>query len=151
MKYSSTIKINALSLLIIFSLNMLIGFACSLGVDMGYNTDHHQVASGKATDNIPSCHMDNSDSGASKQQSELPGTKDCCSGGVIEFLKMDKNASSLSAVDVTTPVLLLAHRFSYQLELLQYFENTSLRSHQLMRSDHPPQKDVRTAIHSFLI
>ena len=41
MKTSKTIKYKALFLLISFSLNSVVGFACSLGVDMGFNSSHH--------------------------------------------------------------------------------------------------------------
>lgn len=34
--------IKAIFLLMVFSLNTLAGFACSLGVDMGYNSEHHK-------------------------------------------------------------------------------------------------------------
>ncbi|HEY5631199.1 MAG TPA: hypothetical protein VIR31_03660, partial [Nitrososphaeraceae archaeon] len=35
-------KIRALALLTVFSLNTVAGFACSVGVDMGYNAHHHE-------------------------------------------------------------------------------------------------------------
>lgn len=41
MKTSRTIKSKALFLLISFSLNSVVGFACSLGFDMGFNSGHH--------------------------------------------------------------------------------------------------------------
>jgi len=34
-------SIKALFLLVVFSMNTLAGFACSIGVDMGYNNHHH--------------------------------------------------------------------------------------------------------------
>ena len=130
---------------------MIIGFACSLGIDMGYNSNHHQdIASEQIFDNtIADCH-DIPNSGTSDKQSDSSNSKDCCSDSVVKFLKLDKSASPLSNVDVSTPVLALVYRFRFQLELLQHLENTSLKT-QLIRSDHPPQQDVRTAIQSFLI
>ncbi|OQP60150.1 hypothetical protein A3860_34280 [Niastella vici] len=41
MKSSRTIKYKALFLLVSFSLNTVVGFACSLGLDMGFNAHHH--------------------------------------------------------------------------------------------------------------
>ena len=42
MKRSRSIQIKAALLLLVFSLNTVIGFACAVGVDMGFNTPHHQ-------------------------------------------------------------------------------------------------------------
>ena len=41
MNPSRTIKFKALFLLVSFSLNSVVGFACSLGIDMGFNSGHH--------------------------------------------------------------------------------------------------------------
>ena len=41
MNPSKTIKCKALFLLVSFSLNSVVGFACSLGLDMGFNSGHH--------------------------------------------------------------------------------------------------------------
>lgn len=41
MKPSTTIKLKAIFLLVSFSLNSVVGFACSLGLDMGFNSPHH--------------------------------------------------------------------------------------------------------------
>ena len=41
MNSSRTIKYKALFLLATFSLNTVVGFACSLGIDMGFNSGHH--------------------------------------------------------------------------------------------------------------
>src|SRR5689334_8615019 len=34
-------SIRAALLLVVFSLNTVIGFACSIGIDMGFNSTHH--------------------------------------------------------------------------------------------------------------
>ena len=36
-------KIVAAFLLLVFSLNTIAGFACSVGIDLGYNSKHHPV------------------------------------------------------------------------------------------------------------
>ncbi len=41
MKKNRSIQLKAAFLLIVFSLNTIVGFACSLGLDMGYNSKHH--------------------------------------------------------------------------------------------------------------
>lgn len=42
MKSSTTIKLKVLFLLVTFSCNSVVGFACSMGVDMGFNSGHHK-------------------------------------------------------------------------------------------------------------
>ena len=42
MNRTTTIKIKATLLITVFSLNTVLGFACSMGFDMGYNNSHHQ-------------------------------------------------------------------------------------------------------------
>lgn len=152
MKYKSSIRINALSLLTIFALNMVIGFLCSLGIDMGYNSNHHQGIEPEQVSGsfVPACHMAVSDSGSSNNQSS--NSNDCCSGGVVKFLKLDKTTSPTITVDLEkVPVILATYHVNYQPELLQYLGNTSRITHVLMRRDHRPQRDILTTIQSFLI
>ena len=42
MKRNLSIQIKAATLLLVFAMNTLIGFACAVGVDMGFNRPHHQ-------------------------------------------------------------------------------------------------------------
>ena len=48
MSKTISIQLKAAFLLIIFSMNMLVGFSCAVGVDMGFNTAHHHE--GEATE-----------------------------------------------------------------------------------------------------
>ena len=41
MNSKTSIKIKATLLITVFSLNSVFGFACSMGLDMGYNKSHH--------------------------------------------------------------------------------------------------------------
>jgi len=42
MKLITSIKLKAAFLLVVFATNTIVGFACSLGLDMGYNSSHHE-------------------------------------------------------------------------------------------------------------
>lgn len=42
MKLITSIKLKAAFLLVVFATNTIVGFACSLGLDMGYNSAHHE-------------------------------------------------------------------------------------------------------------
>ncbi len=41
MNYKKSIKFKAALLAVIFGLNPVIGFACSINIDMGFNSNHH--------------------------------------------------------------------------------------------------------------
>ena len=41
MKKFKSLQYKAAFLMIVFSLNTIIGFACAVGVDMGFNSSHH--------------------------------------------------------------------------------------------------------------
>ena len=41
MKKNISIQLKAAFLLIVFGLNTMVGFACAIGVDMGFNTTNH--------------------------------------------------------------------------------------------------------------
>ncbi len=56
MKKNKSIQFKAAFLLIVFSLNTIVGFACSLGLDMGYNSTHH--GEDAATEAVVHIHKD---------------------------------------------------------------------------------------------
>lgn len=81
-------RVKALFLLMVFSLNTVAGFACSIGVDMGYNTKHHDhPQSGHAVKHSHShSHVHKPITGA-----KLKAAKDdCCSDQVNDFNKLEK-------------------------------------------------------------
>lgn len=86
-------RIKALVLLTVFSLNTLAGFACSIGVDMGYNTKHHNHShdkSGHVSKHSHSHKHTFSHKRITGQQ--LNATKDdCCSNQVNAFAKLEKS------------------------------------------------------------
>lgn len=56
MKSSTSIKLKAAFLLVVFATNTIVGFACSLGLDMGYNSKHH--GEDAATEAVVHIHKD---------------------------------------------------------------------------------------------
>ncbi|OYZ58557.1 MAG: hypothetical protein B7Y19_01905, partial [Sphingobacteriales bacterium 24-40-4] len=43
----SSVQFKAAFLLIVFSLSTIVGFACSVGLDMTFNADHHKETAGQ--------------------------------------------------------------------------------------------------------
>ena len=90
-------KIRAVLLLTIFSLNVVAGFACSVGLDMGYNSRHHEkdeVSEGKShkhehgPSDVKHTHVHSTIvTGAQIKNSN----DDCCSDQVNSFVKLDKS------------------------------------------------------------
>jgi hypothetical protein len=91
-----SIKLKAALLLIVFSMNTVIGFACAMGVDIGFNAHHHDEEEVPQT--TIQVHADinkehNHYEAAkhhhdSKEDSEKGG---CCNDGVIKFQSLDKS------------------------------------------------------------
>lgn len=87
----------AMFLLLVFSLNTIAGFACSLGVDMGYNRTHHSHE--KHSHNKPHTHKGGHQHRHSHTPSNVSGAKvkgasdDCCTNSVVNFTQLDKSVA----------------------------------------------------------
>ena len=99
-------KIQALFLLSVFSLNTVVGFACSVGFDMGFNSKHHHDQ--EATEAVVHIHADGkkhihqekkenhkhnkSHQGQDKNHHKSKEGKDnCCNDEVLKFEQLDKS------------------------------------------------------------
>ena len=109
MKRSISIQLKAALLLIVFSMNTVIGFACAMNVDMGFNNKHHHddeatettvhiYADGKKHQHHEEATKHHHDS---KENSEKGG---CCTDGVIKFQSLDKSLIQNNNVAINTPL-----------------------------------------------
>ncbi len=150
-------KIRALILLMVFSLNTVAGFACSIGVDMGYNKKHHEKKDSHSHEGMKQhAHPDHN----TKQQhhhkdtytnvviSET-GKDDCCGNEVTNFIKLDKLVVK-NPLTLQTPVFLLAFASSFLLFQDQIKDNVTASPH-LRRSCTLYDTDIRIVIQSFQI
>ena len=131
MKIKRTIQIKAAFLMIVFSLNTIIGFSCAVGMDMGFNTKHHHD---EATNN----HHDSKE-----------GKSNCCNDGVLKFSQMDKSVPG--SVSIVNPIFFTSFIFTFYNSdnLFSSLETPSIKY--FVRSHHPPIPDIRVAIQSFQI
>lgn len=115
MKPLRAIQYKALFLLITFSLNTVVGFACSLGVDMGFNSDHHSHESGQQHEHADTDHHHEHDGNPSHgHQHEaisnhhaddhnnivfvtFQSKENCCKDFVVGFQNMDKTMAKGSS------------------------------------------------------
>lgn len=162
MKIRRSIQFKAAFLIIVFSLNTMIGFACAVGIDMGFNSSHHHEE--EATEAVVHVHKDgkkhvhhemkeHNKSHPHDQVSnhkEQNGKDNCCNDKVIKFNEVDKSTShslntSISPIFFTT---FLASFYSIHIFYTSYI-GTGIKY--FVRSYHPPISDIRLAIRSFQI
>src|SRR5882757_4460955 len=122
----TSIKLKAAFLLVVFALNTVVGFACSMGVNMGFNSHHH--------------HQE-------KHQHDH-GEDNCCNDSVIKFQNLDKNQAPAAQVVPGAPVIPAVltsylvdisgtHSLAYSKRIIPYY--------------YPPPPDIRVLIQSFQI
>lgn len=150
MKTTISIRVKAAFLLTVFALNTVVGFACAMGVDMGFNATHHS----KATANKIHIHKDGKKhvhkAGAEKHHAKAPGASkkdDCCKDKVVKLQSADKNFQ-YSKASVNQPVFLVPknHLSTVGLQIVQPYLKKYFARH-----FHPPPRDIRIAIQRFQI
>lgn len=151
-----TIRIKAIFLLVIFSLNSIMGFACSIGLNLGYNQHHHaeeQESSHAITNEYASenpDHCDAVETGDAPDDASSPAKQhDCCKDEVLKFTLLDKSVCSSIKIDAP------AH-FAFDVAAMYFLSIWSSQHistiHYYVQSDHPPiSRDIRIAMQSFQI
>ena len=149
----------------VFALNTVVGFACSVGVEMGFNTKHHE--SEEATKAVVHIHKDGKEhihqdkkeshshdkshkhDGTHNQHEESSEKGGCCNDKVMNFQQLDKCVPS--TISLVHPVFFTAFVATYY--NINIFPHTDVVKDikPFVRSYHPPIPDIRIAIQSFQI
>jgi len=153
MKRNIAIQLKTAFLLLVFGLNTMVGFACAIGVDMGFNTSHHHNEATEVSihvhsdgkkhahhDQTPKHHHDN-------QSTSKKG--DCCNDKVVNLIQTDKAVPQSNTI--INPVFITAFVVTYFNIDLLYSSQASTSIKYFVRSYHPPISDIRIAIQSFQI
>lgn len=146
-------KFIAAFLLLVFSVSTIAGFACSIGVDMGYNTNHH--AAEKVTNNQHEHGAHIKKDAHSHHASPIPVTQisnvpdDCCSGQVSNFAQLDK-AVAYNNLLLSVPIISTGILSNFFLTKNQTEPVNSVFQF-VRRSCIPNDTDIRIAIQSFQI
>ena len=136
-------------------MNTGIGFACALGVDMGFNSKHHhhdeeaiEVTVHVHKDGKKHLHEHEENKGRhhSHEGSEKGG---CCNDEVIKFQSLDKNLSSNTNVAISLPVFIAIIPNYHNIDIFKYTQVPAQKN--LLRFFHPPPPDIRILIQSFQI
>ncbi len=157
MNKAISIKLKATFLLIIFSLNMLVGFACAIGVDMGYNSiskhegeateiSEHGDGDVQKHDHKKEAHKDID---KSKKDDCCDKEDNCCKNKVVKIIQTDKAVPQ--AAKLLNPVFFTAFVAVYYDLSTAYFSQIFTSTKYFVRGHHPPITDIRIAIQSFQI
>jgi len=175
MKRNRSIQLKAASLLAVFGLNTIIGFACSLGLDMSFNTPHHKEEATKPTVHIHAdgkkhhhepkpakatvhIHAD----GKKHEHNNKPLTNhheekdnpkkdkdDCCNDDVLKFQNLAKNLNQNTKTAVNLPVFAAIISTFLGIDVFKIAKAYPPKNK--VRFFYPPPPDIRIAIQSFQI
>ena len=176
MKRNISIQLKASFLLIVFALNTIVGFACALGADMGFNsTDHHDDdkekkvsihvhANGKKHEHhskksnsvstaidaaIKKNHHHDETEKSHHNKKNRSGKDDCCNDKVIKITQTDKAVAHSNTL--VHPVFFTAFISCYYKINVSYPSQVAISNKYFVRGHHPPILDVRIAIQRFQI
>ena len=158
MKNNISIQIKAAFLLLVFGLNTVIGFACAVGVDMGFNTAHHHSKDAGATSvhvhangkkhahHNKAAHRHRHDD--NKNDREKGG---CCKDVVIRFSQTDKSVRQ--AGSLLHPIIFGTVINSFLIPGIFYQSHIAEKEKYFVREHPPPPPvpDIRIVIQSFQI
>lgn len=146
MKKTLSIQLKAAFLVLVFGFNTVAGFACAIGIDMGFNKTHHH------DDEATEVHADGKKhhhEEAEHKHSTKEGKDDCCNDKVVKISQADKAVPQ--AVKLLNPVFFTAFVAVYNNINIFYPSQTNTFTKYFVRGHHPPIPDIRIAIRSFQI
>ncbi len=146
MKRNISIQIKAAFLLLVFSLNTVIGFACAIGIDMGFNSAHHHDEETAIT-NTNSHHHDEANN---HHHNSKDGKDNCCNDKVMKISQADKSLPPSSSTIITSIFSVVFVSSFYNIDILLTSQSSPTVKY-FVRSYHPPIPDIRIAIQSFQI
>ncbi len=165
MNYRVSIQIRAIFLLVVFSLNTIIGFACAIGIDMGYNSTHHaekdipraashshgheHEASSSGHDNHGKTNHHAAEHHVAGNSQEDSKSDDCCSNEITNLLQEEKSLAS--PLSIEHPGLEYFNPATFDVIEASFHNSVDKDKKYFVRQHHPPIPDIRIAIQSFQI
>ena len=141
-------------LLLVFSLNTIIGFACAVGMDMGFNTTHHHdeevIEIHEHADGIKHNHQQQAEKHQhNENKSEKKEKGGCCNDDVQKFQSLDKalTQNAKTAIDVPVFAALISTFLGIDIFNIAKAYPPKYKA----RYFYPPPPDIRIAIQSFQI
>lgn len=149
MNKTISIKCSAAFLLMVFALNTLVGFACAMGADMGFNSPHHHDDEVAST----SVHHDHDSNSHHHEEAEADKSKDdgnCCKDSVVQLSQQDKLLANVVTISLESPVTLV-FLHSFYISFLSTSAAIINQENRTVRWQFPASPDIRVSIQSFLI
>jgi hypothetical protein len=145
MNKAFSIQLKAAFLVLVFGLNTVVGFACAIGIDMGFNADHHHTEATANHVHAHGTHHHHHKNGHGHSHAK----DNCCKGKVAKISQADKAVPQTAKL--ISPVFFVAFAATYyNIGISPYTQiDTSIKY--FVRSYHPPIPDIRIAIQSFQI
>lgn len=153
MKPNKTIQLKAIFLLIVFSLNTLVGFACAVGMNMGFNKKHHHhetVSHSGAShhhEKGTAHHHHHHDKELTKKNAAEHDN--CCSENATQLSASDKLLAQTINSGIETPVALVFLHFLYSSDLSSLTQD--ITKIPVVRPFVLNSRGIRVSIQSFQI
>ncbi len=174
MTRNTSIQFKAALLLTVFGLNTIVGFACSIGLDMGFNNSHHSNeavepsvhihADGKKHHHQPESvkanvhvhadgkkhlhHTEPVTKTQEEKESQEKGKDDCCKDEVLKFHNLDKNLNQNTRTGIDAPAMIAILNTFFSIDILKTLEEPQLHTARYL---FLPPPDILITIHRFQI
>lgn len=130
-------------------MNILVGFACAIGVGMGFNSSHHEEE-----ETAVSIHTHNDGKKHHHEEAKHKHTgndkkDDCCNDKVLKISQVDKTVPQ--SAKMLSPEFFTASVVVYYYTNISYPSQVNTSNKYYVRGHHPPIPDIRIAIQSFQI
>ncbi|MEO6251977.1 MAG: hypothetical protein ABIO79_01620 [Ferruginibacter sp.] len=149
MKSNISIQLKAAFLLVVFALNTVVGFACAVGVDMSFNTSHHEDEETAIAVHVHAGGKKHHHEEAEHKQTDNNKKDHCCNDKVLQLLQTAKAIPQ--SAKLISPVFSTAFVPVYYTINISYPSRVSTFKKYYVRGHHPPIPDIRIAIQSFQI
>jgi len=173
MRRKLSIQLKAGFMLLVFSLNTAVGFACAVGVDMGFNKTHHENTNttevteihvhknganhhhSSSSDNQPahkhegSTAHDHADNVPVNQEKDGKDESGCCSNEVLKFQSLDKNLNQTTNNTIDSQVFFAILSSFFRVDLIPLTKEIPTKFK--ARFYYPPPADILIAIQRFQI
>ena len=154
MKINKSIQLKSAFFLLIFSLNIVVGFACAIDVDMGFNTTHHHDTNALKVHTHANGEKHEHHSKDAQQHQNIKKyvgeeNEGCCNDAVIKISQTEKVFPQNSSV--VHPIFFTVFIASfYDIDIFS-FSQVAGNPRYFLQNYHPPIADIRIAIQSFQI
>lgn len=144
MKRDTSIQLKAVFLFTVFALNTGISFACSVGVEMGFNSkSRHSHEAMEEHDHVHKNgkkHQHHNEATETHHNSKKDSEKGCCNDKAINFQHLDKCLTQMGNTGINVPVVAIFPGSFLDNDSFKLIPTPPLKY--LARFFHPPPPDI---------